>query len=54
MDTQILQKIQNYIFELSKNELPTELVYHNYECTGLVVNISNETAVAEKLDESNI
>lgn len=46
--------IKNYVFELFKNSLPANAVYHNYNHTLQVVNAANEIAIAEGLDEESL
>lgn len=42
------------VFELFKNALPTEVVYHNFDHTLSVVEASNEIALAENVSETDL
>lgn len=54
LENEILEKVKSFVFDLFKNELPPEAVYHNYTHTVQVVNFSQEIAKAENLDEANL
>ncbi|MFK5878593.1 MAG: DUF5706 domain-containing protein [Flavobacteriaceae bacterium] len=46
--------LKKYVFDLFKNKLSTETVYHNFSHTLQVVEASNEIAVAEKISETDL
>ncbi len=53
LENEIFLEVKSFVFDLFKNDLPQEAVYHNYEHTLAVVSISEEISQAEKIDESN-
>jgi predicted metal-dependent HD superfamily phosphohydrolase len=46
--------LKAYVFDLFKNSLPTQVVYHNFNHTMRVVEASNEIAIAENISESEL
>lgn len=46
--------LKTYIFNLFKNSLPAQVVYHNFNHTVLVVEASYEIAIAENISEKDI
>ena len=52
LEKEIILEAKSFVFDLFKNKLPREAVYHNFEHTQSVVTISDEIAQVEKLDES--
>ena len=45
-------KTEQYVFELLKKELPSEVVYHNFKHTQKVVEKVDEIATAQNLPEA--
>ncbi len=52
LDKEIFLEVKSFVFDLFKNDLPQEAVYHNYEHTLAVVNISAEISEAEHIEKS--
>lgn len=46
--------VKSYVFNLFKNSLPIEAVYHNFDHTNQVVEASNEIALAENISKENL
>ena len=53
LEKKIFLEVKSFVFDLFKNDLPQEAVYHNYEHTLSVVKVSKEISEAEEVDESN-
>ncbi len=49
-----LEDIESYVFNLYKAQLPTEVVYHNFEHTVRVVNAAKAIGDAEKISEDEM
>lgn len=54
LENDFFKEVEVFVFNLLKNELPTQAVYHNFEHTLQVVKITNEIALAEKISEEEI
>ena len=53
LEKKIFLEVKSFVFDLFKNDLPQEAVYHNFEHTLAVVKVSEEVSQAEEVDESN-
>ncbi|MDP3312500.1 HD domain-containing protein [Lutibacter sp.] len=53
LENDFFKEIQSYIFEMFKNNLKPQVVYHNYIHTLEVVFAANEIALAEGISEDN-
>ena len=49
-----LEDIESYVFNLFKEELPTEVVYHNFEHTKRVVKAVKTIGEAEHVSEEDL
>ena len=49
-----LKDIESYVFNLFKEQLPTEMVYHNFEHTVRVVNAVKEIGESEKVSSEDL
>ena len=54
LENEFFIDLKAYIFDLFKNTLPPEVVYHNFNHTVLVVNASYEIATAENITEEDL
>lgn len=54
LENDFFKEVEIFVFSLFKNELPTEVVYHNFEHTLQVVKITNEIALAENVSEEDL
>ncbi|NLP56574.1 Pycsar system effector family protein [Lutibacter sp. B1] len=54
LDNYFFEEVKTYIFNLYKNELPSQAVYHNFDHTLQVVETANEIAIAEHISESDL
>ena len=53
LEKEIFSKVQSFVFNLFKNELPAEAVYHNFSHTLQVVNVSDEISKTENLNDKD-
>ncbi|MDD3721351.1 MAG: DUF5706 domain-containing protein [Lutibacter sp.] len=51
LENEFFKEVEVFVFNLLKNELPTQAIYHNFEHTLQVVKITNEIALAENISE---
>jgi len=54
LENEFFKKVENYIFNLFKTELPPEVVYHNFEHTNQVVQHAFEIGVAEGFEDNDL
>lgn len=54
LDNIFFKEVRSYVFNLFKNELPTEVVYHNFGHTVEVVNAAFEIGEAEKISDKEM
>lgn len=54
LENDFFVKVKKYIFNLYKNSLPPQVVYHNFDHTVQVVEASNEIAIAENISEEDL
>ena len=54
LENDFFKEVNNFIFNLLKNELSPRVVYHNYNHTLKVVEAVNEIALAEKILEEEL
>ena len=54
LENSLFQELKLYIFNLYKNELPPQTVYHNFDHVLRVVEAANEIAEAEKISETDL
>lgn len=54
LDNVFFKEVRNYVFNLFKNELPNEFVYHNFDHTVDVVNAAFEIGTAEKISDKEM
>ena len=54
LENEFFVALKSHIFELFKNSLPVEVVYHNFNHTMNVVEGSNEIALAENVSEADL
>lgn len=54
LESAFFVEVKNHVFNLFKESLPDEAVYHNYNHTLQVVNASLEIAKAENVDDSDL
>jgi len=54
LENEFFVALKSHIFELFKNSLPVEVVYHNFNHTMNVVEGSNEIALAESVSEADL
>jgi len=54
LENDFFKEVNNFIFNLLKNELSPRVVYHNYNHTLKVVEAANEIALAEKVSEEEL
>jgi HD superfamily phosphodiesterase len=53
LENDFFKAVSAFIFNLFKNELPANVIYHNFNHTLTVVNAADEIAVAEGISESD-
>ncbi len=54
LENDFFKEVEAFVFNLLKNELSPEVVYHNYEHTFEVVKNANEIGIAENISEDNL
>lgn len=54
LDNEIFKEVKSYVFNLFKNSLPSEVVYHNYDHTLEVVEAAYEIATSENISEKDM
>jgi len=54
LENDFFKEVNNFIFNLLKNELSPRVVYHNYNHTLKVVEAANEIALAEKVSDEDL
>jgi len=54
LENEILKEVKSYVFNLFKNSLSSQVVYHNFEHTSQVVEAAYEIALAEKVKKSDM
>lgn len=54
LENDFLLEVKNYVFELFKNSLPVEVLYHNFDHTIQVVEASHEIGLAENISDEDM
>ncbi|WP_299526760.1 Pycsar system effector family protein [uncultured Lutibacter sp.] len=54
LESDFFKEIKSYVFQLTKNQLSSQVVYHNFNHTVNVVNAVNEIALAENVTEEDL
>lgn len=54
LENEVFKDVKSYVFNLFKNSLPSEVVYHNFDHTLQVVEAAYEIAVAENISEKDM
>ncbi len=54
LENDLFKKVKSFVFDLLKNELPSQVVYHNFEHTSKVVEAVNEIAIAENISKDDM
>ena len=54
LENDFFKKVKSFVFDLFKNKLPLQVVYHNFEHTSKVVEAVNEIAIGESISEDDL
>ncbi len=54
LENDFFKKVKSFVFDLYKNKLPSQVVYHNFEHTSLIVEAVNEIALAENISKEDL
>lgn len=54
LENDFFKKVKSFVFDLFKNKLPSQVVYHNFEHTSKVVEAVIEIAVGENISEDDL
>lgn len=54
LESDFFKEVEHFVFKLFKDELPAEVVYHNFEHTSQVVKNAFEISVAENVTENDL
>jgi hypothetical protein len=54
VENDFFKKVKSFVFDLFKNKLPSQVVYHNFEHTSKVVEAVNEIAIGENISEDDL
>ena len=54
LENDFFKKVKSFVFDLFKNKLPSQVVYHNFEHTSKVVEAVNEIAIGENISKDDL